>query len=407
MGTTPSKGKHASEGVAPEDEAASASRPVEGTEGTAVFQAGGHGKLSKDPGQEGAIRKVANEAEVVFYQTLNGDDPQLVTIPDHIRSFFPKFYGVSDKKYIVLQDLTHGVKRACVMDIKMGTKTFTSDSNVLKQWMLEHKDHKTTTSTLGFRVTGFRSFKRPSNEYDVKGKPWGMALTPEDITENLVTFFHDGEKVRTDVIKKYIDRLEVLFPWYSEQNIIKIYSSSLLFVYDSEGDVSLADVHMIDFAHVKRIEDPNGRDHGYIAGLRNLIDIFKQMLQNHPSFNAAETSQPSSSFNHLEIPEDRPSKKKRRKSQSQPSNAEPSDANPSNNEEKAKTPSKPPRSPRANSTSQPKSPRKTESPLPLPSEHAEPQSKRKSGKRPKTARETPSAVERTEPNESAALANSE
>ena len=58
---------------------------------------GGHGKLSKDPGQEGAIRKVANEAEILFYQTLNGDDPQLVAIPEHIRSFFPKFYGVSDK----------------------------------------------------------------------------------------------------------------------------------------------------------------------------------------------------------------------------------------------------------------------------------------------------------------------
>lgn len=58
---------------------------------------GGHGKLSKDPGQEGAIRKVANEAEILFYQTLNGDDPQLETIPEHIRSFFPRFYGVSDK----------------------------------------------------------------------------------------------------------------------------------------------------------------------------------------------------------------------------------------------------------------------------------------------------------------------
>lgn len=62
-----------------------------------LILAGGHGKLSKDPGQEGAIRKVANDAEILFYQTLNGDDPQLETIPEHIRSFFPKFYGVSDK----------------------------------------------------------------------------------------------------------------------------------------------------------------------------------------------------------------------------------------------------------------------------------------------------------------------
>ena len=179
----------------------------------------------------------------------------------------------------MLQDLTHNVKKACVMDIKMGTKTYTSDSNVIKKWMLENKDSKTTTASLGFRVTGFRSFKRPSGEYDVKGRPWGMALTPDDIVENLSNFFDDGERSRLDVLEKYISRLEVLLLWYSEQNIIKMFSSSLLFVYDSEGDVDLADVHMIDFAHVKRIESPDDRDHGYISGLANLISIFKQIRE--------------------------------------------------------------------------------------------------------------------------------
>lgn len=58
---------------------------------------GGHGRLSKDPNNEGVIRKVADEAEILFYQTLNGDDPQLHAIPDYIRSFFPKYYGVFDK----------------------------------------------------------------------------------------------------------------------------------------------------------------------------------------------------------------------------------------------------------------------------------------------------------------------
>lgn len=58
---------------------------------------GGHGRLSKDPSNEGVIRKVANEAEIIFYQTLNGDDPLLHAIPDYIRSFFPRFHGVFDR----------------------------------------------------------------------------------------------------------------------------------------------------------------------------------------------------------------------------------------------------------------------------------------------------------------------
>jgi hypothetical protein len=62
-----------------------------------MFRIGGHGKLSKDPLLEGVIRKPANDAEIVFYQTLNGDDAQLSTVPTHIRAFFPQFHGVSDK----------------------------------------------------------------------------------------------------------------------------------------------------------------------------------------------------------------------------------------------------------------------------------------------------------------------
>lgn len=164
----------------------------------------------------------------------------------------------------------------------MGTKTYTNDSNMVKQWMLDSKDHKTTTSVLGFRITGFRAYRQSTCEYDVKGKPWGMALTPEDMAENLITFFDDGTKIRLDVLKKYIERLEVLLEWYSQQNIIKIYSSSLLFVYDSDNpSPDAATVHMIDFAHVKRIEDPEGRDTRYCIGLRNLIDIFQTIHETH------------------------------------------------------------------------------------------------------------------------------
>lgn len=230
-------------------------------------------------------------------------------------------------EFIVLQDLTHNVKKACVMDIKMGTKTYTSDSNMIKKWMLESKDQKTTTASLGFRVTGFRSFKRPSGEFDVKGRPWGMALTPDDIVENLSTFFDDGERSRLDVLEKYIARLEILLPWYSEQSMIKIFSSSLLFVYDSDGDANMADVHMIDFAHVKRIESPDDRDHGYVAGLTRLIDIFKQIRNAKQSTQTEkvdgakddEQKHHHSNVPHLEIPTEEGEKKKKRKSMSKDS----------------------------------------------------------------------------------------
>lgn len=205
------------------------------------------------------------------------------------------------------------MKQACVMDIKMGTKTYTNDSNMLKQWMLDSKDHKTTTSVMGFRVTGFRTYRQTTSEYDVKGKPWGMALTPEDMADNLATFFDDGTRIRLDILKKYIDRLEVLLPWYAEQNIIKIYSSSLLFVYDSDGPVESATVHMIDFAHVKRIEKPDGRDARYCVGLRNLIDVFKKILDTHSQTNA-QTLLPPGATTSLDVKSPRKKDKEKKDS---------------------------------------------------------------------------------------------
>jgi hypothetical protein len=51
-------------------------------------QAGGHtDAFIKTP--DGKIKKMSKEAEYSFYETLKNRK-----IPEHIRSFFPKFYGI-------------------------------------------------------------------------------------------------------------------------------------------------------------------------------------------------------------------------------------------------------------------------------------------------------------------------
>lgn len=96
-------------------------------------------------------------------------------------------------------------------------------------------------------------------------------------------FFYDGVKVRTDVIEYLLSKIKSLLEWWEEGGNFSLISSSLLIIYDAKvkKDVK-ADVRMIDFAHVHEI-DKNAKDEGYISGLKSLIKIFKEIVQDEIS----------------------------------------------------------------------------------------------------------------------------
>lgn len=96
-------------------------------------------------------------------------------------------------------------------------------------------------------------------------------------------FFYDGVKVRTDVIEFLIGKIKCLLEWWEEGGDFSLISSSLLIIYDAKvkKDVK-ADIRMIDFAHFHEIEDSE-KDEGYIVGLKSLIKIFKEIVQDEIS----------------------------------------------------------------------------------------------------------------------------
>jgi len=96
------------------------------------------------------------------------------------------------------------------------------------------------------------------------------------LDKNLHAFFFNGNEIRLDVIKHFIERLTILFSWMEIQTHYRFYSSSLLFVYDGVPELK-ADVRMIDFAHVSEIKD-NRVDEGYVKGFRKLIDSLRRLI---------------------------------------------------------------------------------------------------------------------------------
>jgi hypothetical protein len=60
---------------------------------------------------------------------------------------------ITAKELVVLEDLTHVYKKPCIMDIKIGTQSFGEDATLEKRNNMQKKDEKTTTVSLGFRLT--------------------------------------------------------------------------------------------------------------------------------------------------------------------------------------------------------------------------------------------------------------
>ena len=187
------------------------------------------------------------------------------------------------QSYLILTDATSSFRKPCVMDLKMGQKTFEPDAlpakraREIKKYPLQYK--------LGFRIVGMRTFDPETLEYHSYDKKFGRSLTSQKLVhEAFRKFFpllesREGSKKTTNIIAGILEVLKDLKEWLEENRSFVFFSSSLLLVFEGENVVSSSckySVKMIDFAHVRR--DLDG-DAGYLCGVEKLMFILKSITQ--------------------------------------------------------------------------------------------------------------------------------
>eukprot|EP01112_Ceratiomyxa_fruticulosa_P019704 TRINITY_DN650_c0_g1_i2.p1 TRINITY_DN650_c0_g1~~TRINITY_DN650_c0_g1_i2.p1 ORF type:complete len:291 (-),score=29.67 TRINITY_DN650_c0_g1_i2:113-985(-) len=228
----------------------------------------------------GVIFKMARGNETLFYQQVS-EFPRL-------QSLVPKYYGTitlptssnPSTEYLVLEDLTHGLIKPCIMDVKLGIvhhdilTTAPSDSYICTS------KYKTATE-LGFCVSGMKVYV--SDRYEAKTTEYGRKLTSETVHEALAFFFAN----RKNVITESITRLQSIKKYFEEKPPFQMRSSSLLFVYDAEDEKRRVDVKIIDHAHAQLYSAvlPAGTpqpydEYGYIKGLTNILSILEGLTKN-------------------------------------------------------------------------------------------------------------------------------
>ncbi|KAJ5067753.1 inositol polyphosphate kinase [Anaeramoeba ignava] len=268
-------------------------------QGTFNNQVGGHGSLLKLKGNK--VCKPCLQLEGDFYHLLSSKKelncflpfvPQAMGYVDlsseklkkgeSMREFMINDLATSKSvpdgyvRYIVMDDLTAGYSKPCMMDIKMGTRGHGLDADPEKARIQTEKCLKSTSSSLGFRLAGRKVYLKEKKEFTKFERKVGQTMPKEQFPKELYQFFFNGVEFFEELQKFYLEKIEKFYDLMIQFKKLRSFSSSLLFLYDGEGKLN-PKLYWIDFAH-SYDNIPEGQDEdGFVFGLKNLIQILKEL----------------------------------------------------------------------------------------------------------------------------------
>ncbi|KAH0975199.1 hypothetical protein GBA52_017098 [Prunus armeniaca] len=191
--------------------------------------------------------------ELAFYTSFSTD----TRIPDHIRKFFPVFYGTrhleaSDGSglypHLALEDTVSSRINPSVLDAKIGSRTWypqAAEDYIIK---CLKKDRETTSLELGFRVSGLRVYGNKETGFWKPDKKCVLNFSIEDTRLALRKFVSSNPSTDSDIKPDcsfasavyggpagILAQLLKLKSWFEEQTIFHFYSCSVLMVYEKES----------------------------------------------------------------------------------------------------------------------------------------------------------------------------
>ena len=267
------------------------------------------------------VCKPLNIRELKFYQS----------VPSEIVRFVPTFIGTLElendiqssssecNEYLVLDNLTQGFQKPCILDLKMGTRMYSDSATDSKRKSQRKKSKTSTSAKLGVRFCGSQRFSISNNSFEMLDKYIGRDADEYQLRRLLEKFFTLGGALRRDVLNSVLCEISSMKKSLADLEGFRFYSSSLLIIYEGmtqsqnsynnflEADNSLDEDHLkkkdkspenscnfptssptvkiIDFANVSLpFTDSEqllhvGPDRGFLMGLDNLQEILESLRE--------------------------------------------------------------------------------------------------------------------------------
>ncbi|XP_069756786.1 inositol polyphosphate multikinase [Narcine bancroftii] len=159
-----------------------------------------------------------------------------------LRKFLPKFLGTwapttaPNELYLKLEDVTRRFSKPCIMDVKIGKKSYDPDASAEK--IQQQISKYPLMEEIGFLVLGMRVYQFSSDSYVAYDQLYGRGLTKETLKDGLSKFFHNGSYLRKDAVTSSIQEIEKILQWFERQSKLCFYASSLLFVYEGSSELT-------------------------------------------------------------------------------------------------------------------------------------------------------------------------
>ena len=151
---------------------------------------------------------------------------------------------------IVLENVAAGYKKPNILDVKLGSRLWADDAPPAKRARLDKVAGETTSKPLGYRIAGMKTWQGKEaikhhvdvslDGYKTYSKEYGRKFTIDTVHVGFEEyFFNDGagviRRLAKRVIRRFVADLKDTMDYLSKEET-RMYSASLLFVYEGEGE---------------------------------------------------------------------------------------------------------------------------------------------------------------------------